>query len=198
MGTRYEQLTLTERIELDRLYKQGESVRAIARALQRSPSTVSREIARNSRPTKAWSRGYEPARAEDLARRRRRWDNRFKLTKKPKLQAHVREQLLQGWSPEQICGRLRLQHGRCVISHESIYRFIYHRSAQKDYWHRLLPRHKSRRGRLGRRGGSPVEHIKHRVPIHARSAAVNARMTPGHWEADLMLFAQYGQAILVT
>jgi len=198
MGTRYEQLTLAERIELYRLYKQGEPMRAIAKALGRSVSTVSREFARNSRPTKAWPGGYEPARANDLAQRRRRWDNRFKLTKKPQLQTHVREQLLRGWSPEEISGRLALEHGRCIVSHESIYRFLYHRSAQKDYWHRLLPRHKSRRGRLGQRGGSSILRIKHRVPIAERRPEISTRLDPGHWEADLMLFARYGQAVLVT
>jgi len=85
-----------------------------------------------------------------------------------------------------------------VISHESIYRFIYHRSAQKDYWHRLLPRRKSRRGRLGIRGGSSVLHLQHRVPIRDRPALANDRSQPGHWEADLMLFRQYGQAVLVA
>jgi IS30 family transposase len=144
MGTRYEQLTLAERIERYRLHKQGESMRTIARAMGRSVSTVSRELRRNSTPTKAWTGGYEPARAEALTERRRRWNDRFKLTKEPALQAHVREHLKLGWSPEQISGRLYREHGRCVISHESIYRFIYHRSAQKDDWHRLLPRHKSR------------------------------------------------------
>ena len=54
--------------------------------------------------------------------------------------------LAMGHSPEQIAGRLALEHGRVIISHESIYRFIYHRAAQKDYWHRLLPRQKRRRG----------------------------------------------------
>ena len=43
-----------------------------------------------------------------------------------------------GWSPEQIAGRLRRVRDLAVISHESIYRFIYHRCAQKDYWHRLF------------------------------------------------------------
>jgi IS30 family transposase len=105
---------------------------------------------------------------------------------------------LAGWSPEQIAGRLRRLHGRTLISHESIYRFIYHRSAQKDYWHRLLPRRKSRRGQLGQRGGSSVQHLQHRVPIHDRPPQASDRSHPGHWEADLMLFRKYGQAVLVA
>jgi len=198
MDKTYQHLSLAERIELYRLRAQGKSMRIVAAALNRSPSTISRELRRNSVATKVWAGGFEPARAQHLAERRRRWDGRFKLTRQPVLRAHVRERLMTGWSPEQIAGRLAFEHGYCVLSHESIYRFIYHRSAQKDYWHRLLPRHKSRRGRLGKRGGSPVDHMQHRVPIDQRSAKVEARTQPGHWEADLMLFRVYGQAILVT
>jgi len=110
----------------------------------------------------------------------------------------VRSQLEQGWSPEQIAGRLRRLHGHTVISHEAIYRFVYHRSAQKDYWHRLLPRRKSRRGRLGLRGGSSVDHIEYRVPIQDRPPQAQDRSVPGHGEADLMLFRKYGQAVLTV
>jgi len=198
MEKNYQHLSLAERIELYRLHRTGSSMRTIASALGRSVSTISRELRRNSQPTKAWSGDYDPARAEQLAQRRRCWDGRFKLARNLELRAHVRRALEQGWSPEQIAGRLRTAAGRTVVSHEAIYRFIYHRSAQKDYWHRLLPRRKSRRGRLGRRGGSPVEHIRDRVAIQERSAEINARDTPGHWEGDLMLFARYGQAVLVT
>ncbi len=103
-----------------------------------------------------------------------------------------------GHSPEQIAGRLTLEHGHTVISHESIYRFAYHRSAQKDYWHRLLPRCKSRRGPLGKRGGSAASAIKFRRSISERSGDAADRATPGHWEADFMLFARYGQGLLVA
>ena len=99
--------------------------------------------------------------------------------------------------PEQIAGRLALEHGRVIVSHESIYRFIYHRTAQKDYWHRLLPRHKLRRGRRRRPGGSPASFIKQRRSITERPAEVEGRETSGHWEADFMLFARYGQGLLV-
>lgn len=102
-----------------------------------------------------------------------------------------------GHSPEQIAGRLTRQHGRVIISHESIYRFIYHRSAQQDYWHRLLPRHKLRRGRRGRRGGSPASFIKQRRAIGERPAEAADRTIAGHWEADFMLFARYGQGLLL-
>jgi transposase, IS30 family len=198
MGQKYCQLSLDERIEIYRLHAGGESMQQIARQLERHVSTVSRELSRNSLATKAWRGGYAPARAHKLAERRRRWDGRFKLARQPDLQDLVRDRLAMGHSPEQIAGRLTLEHGHTVISHESIYRFAYHRSAQKDYWHRLLPQHKSRRGRLGKRGGSAASAIKFRRPISERAVEVADRATPGHWEADFMLFAKYGQGLLVA
>jgi len=197
MGQCYGQLSLEERIEIYRLHAGGKSQNQIAFALDRSPSTISRELRRNAQPSKKWAGGYEPVRAQQLADRRRRWDCRFKLARQPDLRDHVWKSLAMGHSPEQIAGRLALEHGRVIISHESIYRFIYHRTVQKDYWHRLLPRHKLTRGRRGRKGGSPASFIKHRRSITERPAEVEGRQVPGHWEADFMLFARYGQGLLV-
>ena len=197
MGQRYRQLSLDERIEIARLAAAGWSMRRIGTVLGRSHTTVSREFERNSRATKVWKGGYMPARAQELALRRRRWDCRFKLVRQPDLQARVRQSLAMGHSPEQIAGRLARETGRTVISHESIYRFVYHRSAQKDYWHRLLPRAKSRRGRYRIQGGSPAHFIKHRRSIAERTPEADGRTQPGHWEADYMLFAAYGQSVLV-
>jgi IS30 family transposase len=198
MGRCYGQLSLEERIEIYRLHKAGESMRRIALALERAVSTISREIGRNSRATKVWPGGYCPARAQRLSERRRRWDGRFKLARQPDLQDLVKDRLAMGHSPEQIAGRLTLEHGHTVISHESIYRFAYHRSAQKDYWHRFLPCRKSRRGRLRRGGISPASAIKFRRSVSKRAVDALDRATPGHWEADFMLFAKYGQGLLVA
>jgi IS30 family transposase len=196
MGEVYSQLELTERIEIYRLHAGGKSLRAIAAALRRSASTISRELRRNAKPTKVWREGYEPVRAQRLAERRRRWDGRFKLMRQPDLRALVRDRLAMGWSPEQIAGRLTREQASARISHESIYRFIYHRSASKDYWHRLLPRAKHRRGRPGRQGGSPVDHINRRHPLSERPAEAADRRTAGHWEADFALFSHYGHSVL--
>lgn len=194
MGRCYGQLSLEERVEIYRLHAGGLSQSKIASALNRAPSTISRELRRNARPTKVWPGGYEPVRAQQLAERRRRWDCRFKLARQQDLRDHVGKRLAMGHSPEQIAGRLARDHGRVIISHESIYRFIYHRTAQKDDWHRLLPRRKKTRGRRGRSRGS---FIKQRRSIAERPAEVETRATPGHWEADFMLFAKSGQGLLV-
>jgi transposase, IS30 family len=197
MGQHYDQLDLDERVEIYRLHAGGKSQNEIAAAIHRSPSTISREIRRNSKPSKAWEGGYQPVRAQQLTERRRRWDGRFKLARQPELRDCVGKSLAMGHSPEQIAGRLALEHGRVIISHESIYRFVYHCSAQKDYWHRLLPRQKLRRGRRRRPGGSSASFIKQRRSIAERPVEAETRNAPGHWEADFMLFSRYGQGLLV-
>src|SRR5215216_2362041 len=131
MGRCYDQLSLEERIEIYRLHAGGKSQKSIAASLGRSPSTISRELRRNAKPSKLWPGGYRPARAQQLAERRRRWDCRFKLARQTDLRNRVRKSLAMGHSPEQIAGRLALEHGRVIISHESIYRFIYHRSLKR-------------------------------------------------------------------
>lgn len=198
MGRSYQQMSLRERVEIEILRRSGVSMQRIACLLDRSVSTISRELARNGRPTKQWSGAYDGERAHQLALRRRRWDARFKLARQPDLRELVRTSLAMGQSPEQIAGRLALEQGKPLISHESIYRFAYHRSAQKDYWHKLLPRAKSRRGRMHRGGGSSASRMSQRRSIAERPAEVDDRAVPGHWEADLMAFSRYGQYVLVT
>jgi transposase, IS30 family len=192
MGQKYGHLSLEERCEIARLSAAGASIRQVAAALDRAPSSISRELKRNG----GTAVGYKPSYAGEQAKARR-WRG-SKLLRQPDLQTLVLERLRWGWSPQQVAGRLAREHGRTIISHESIYRFIAAQIARtKDYsWRLYLPRGKSKRGRRGRKGGSSVQHIKHRVPIALRPASVADRSTAGHWEADLMLFATYGQAIL--
>jgi len=112
VGKQYAQVTIEERVEIYRLHADGKSRRAIAGILGRSAATISRELRRNSVPTKAWTGGYAPLRAQALAERRRQRGRPHKLTALPQLRAAVRPSLEQGWSPEQIAGRLRRVHGK--------------------------------------------------------------------------------------
>ena len=110
------------------------------------------------------------------------------------------ERLASGWSPEQIAGRLEREQRRKVISYETIYRFIYAQLARtRDYrWRRYLPRRKSKRGCRGRKGGGSPNFIEGRVSVAERPVEVADRATSGHWEADLMMFSKYGQAVLTV
>lgn len=198
MGRSYEHLSEEERVKIYHWHANGKSRRWIGEALGRDASTISRELKRNGKATKQWSGGYEPVRAQALAERRRRWDGRFKLARQPALRTQVHDFLAMGWSPEQIAARLTQDKDSISISHEAIYRYIYHCSAQKEYWHKLLPRKKYRRGRLGKRGGSPILYIKDRVSVHKRPAYIEKRRQSGHWESDCILFSKYGQTVLVA
>jgi IS30 family transposase len=197
MGCSYDQLSLEERCSLAELHRAGRSIRQIAAALDRQPSTISRELRRNS---SAGPRAgpYRPAFAQDQAAARR-WSG-SRLERDEHLREKVLASLSQGWSPEQVVGRLKREaDGHGVIGCETIYRFIYAQLKRTNdgAWRRYLPRAKFRRGRRGKKGGSPALHIKHRVPIHERSPDALDRRQSGHWEADFMLFARYGQSVFV-
>ena len=191
MGRHYTQLTADERCDLARRRAAGASLREIAAALDRATSTIARELKRNGSRTQ----GYQPHYADQQARARR-WRGP-RLDRDPALRAQVLARLTQGWSPEQVAGRLARAAGRPVISYETIYRFI---DAQirrtKDYrWRQYLPQGRTRRGRR-RAGRHPAGAFQGRRPLTDRPAAAADRQTPGHWEADLMLFRTYGQAVL--
>src|SRR5258705_526096 len=149
MGQCYEQFSLEERCTLSQLSQAGKTVRQIAAAMDRAPSTIARELKRNS----GTQVGYQPAYAEQQAKSRR-WRG-SRLLRKPDLQQAVLKGLGQGWSPAQVAGRLKKEQRRTVISHETIYRFIDSQIRRtKDYsWRHYLPRGKSKRGWRGHKGG---------------------------------------------
>jgi len=193
MGTKYKQLSLEERCKISLLREEGKTVRKIAAALARSASSIAREVKRNRTKTL----GYKACYAQQQTAGRR-WQG-SKLERQPDLRESVLDRLAMGWSAQQVSNRLALERGRKVISHESIYRFI---DAQikrtKDYrWRHYLVYGKSKRGWYRRSSRSPLTFLKDRVSIAERPKDVDIRMEPGHWEADLMLFSKYGQALLV-
>jgi IS30 family transposase len=194
MGKGYEHFSLKERCTISRLSQAGKTIRQIAAIMDRAPSTIAREIKRNS----GRKVGYDPAYAQQQAASRH-WRG-SRLLRNPELQRQVLKHLGKGWSPAQVAGRLRREKRRGVISYESIYRFIDSQIRRtKDYsWRHYLPRGKSKRGWRGRKGGSSVDRIEGRVPIVRRPAYINKRRQAGHWEGDLMLFSKYGQAVLVA
>ena len=192
MGEQYHQVNIEERCEIARLHAQGHTLRQIAASLDRAASTVARELKRNQSRTQ----GYQPRYAHQQAQARR-WRG-SKLERDPQLRESVLSGLKQGWSPEQVSGRLARDRGRRVISHETIYRFIYAQMARKkDYtWRHYLPRGKSKRGWRGRKGGSPARLIPLRRPLLERPEQALDRRQPGHWEADLMVFGNRGKSLL--
>src|SRR5919202_3835513 len=174
-------LELEERERLAELQAEGLILQAIARALGRAASTISRELRRNALP----KGGYLPVHAEGCYRERRQ--RPAVLERDERLGRFVRERLLEGWTPEQIAGWLRRgeERGLRAVACETIYAFI-HRAGQKAerLWE-LLPGGRARRGR--RRARQPRSTIAERRSIHDRPEAVEGRREVGHWEGDLLL-----------
>ena len=176
MGRHYTQLNIEDRCELARLHTQGRSLRQIATALDRAPSTIARELKRNT----ARQQGYRPRYAQEQARARR-WGG-ARLDRDAALRAQVLARLKQGWSPEQIAGRFRRERGTTIIAHETIYRFIYAQTTRTKpdrAWRHYLPRAKWKRGWRGRRGGSATTFIHLRRPLEERPSTATDRLDPG-------------------
>ena len=178
-------LSFEERIEIQALRRGGAGVRAIARELGRSPSTISRELARKSggRYVATWAQAH----AWDNARRPRP----SKLATNPRLRALVQDWLDQNYSPEQISGRLKREFPtdpEMHVSHETIYQAIYLIS-RGDLQREVKTRLRTGRAirRPARKGDERRGRIAGMTMIADRPAEADDRRVPGHWEGDLIV-----------
>src|SRR2546428_12053642 len=117
MGQKYEQLSLEQRCTIARYSQAGKTIRKIAAAMDRAPSTIARELKRN-RGAKV---GYQPIYAEQQAKSRR-WRG-SRLLCQPSVQGEVLQGMRQGWSAGLVAGRLQRENRRKDISYELVYLF---------------------------------------------------------------------------
>jgi IS30 family transposase len=180
-------LTTTEREEISRQLARGLSLRAISRSLRRAPSTISREVWRNSGRTL-----YRAAAADRRAWRQSRRPKQCRLVTRPALRRAVATQLARQWSPQQISGWLRHtfpSDPEMQVSHETIYRslFIQSRGVLKRALLGQLRRQRHfRHARASARVRPKQGQIIDAISIRARPADVADRALPGHWEGDLL------------
>lgn len=156
----------------------GIKIREIARRLNRSPGTICDEIKRNS-----FSDHYVAIHAQAETEKRKQEARRRHPLKDKQTYSYVLDKLNQGWSPEQIAGRLELEQGEKMIHHETIYQFVYKKDNKHLKLWEYLPRKQTKRKK---QHGRKVHksHIAQRVSIHMRPEAVNTRSVFGHWEGD--------------
>jgi transposase, IS30 family len=186
----YRQLAQDERYVMARMMHQGYSYRAIAKVLDRSVSTISREKRRNLTQHDGRYRA-EKAHQYAMARRSR--------TRKQDQYSHqeweaVAALVLRRWSPEQIAGRARSVRKACM-SKETIYRYIRReRRAGGQTWRQL--RIMSKFGR--KRRGSPATRgrLVGKRHISERSKAVELRVRIGHWEGDTVMGSDLRHCVL--
>ncbi|HYI60522.1 MAG TPA: IS30 family transposase [Acidimicrobiales bacterium] len=181
-------LTLQEREEISRRLAAGDSMRKIAVRLGRSPSTISREIARN----KGCAR-YRAIDAQDRAWYRAKRPKPCRLDQNPVLADFVRDRLVEDWSPQQIAGFLAVMHPddpEMRVSHETIYKtlFIQARGVlARDLTKHLRTHRPIRKHKRHSVKGQIRSQITDAVSIHDRPPEVEDRAVPGHWEGDLLL-----------
>ena len=179
-------LSLQEREEISRGVSAGESMRSIARRIERDPGTVCREINRNG-----GLKRYRAAKADACAWVRAKRPQNYALQDNPGLAELVSSKLQLRWSPQQIAHWLKAEfpHDRAMnVSHETIYRtlFVQTRGALRKELTAYL-----RRRTVVRRPKNAVDtsvrfHLHDAVHISQRPAAAQDRAVPGHWEGDLL------------
>ena len=180
-------LTLVEREEISRGLENHLSLRCIAQRLQRSASTISREVKRNGgcdvyravfSDQAAWDRAHRP--------------KLCKLACNLALSRTVSRKLQLNWSPEQIAGWLKrkyLGEERNQVSHETIYRSLFVQARgvlKKELMQYLRSKRTIRRSRYASLKRDGLGQIKDAVSIRQRPASVEDRAVPGHWEGDLI------------
>ena len=184
---RYRRLTLMEREELSRMWAAGYRLRATAQALQRAPSTLSRELTRHHTSPITYRAVPAQQRAQHRAHQRRKPRT---LMVHARLRAAVLHLLAHRWSPEQIAHGLPQRYPddpTMRISHDAIstYLYVLPRGAFKRELARYLRRrHRFRRPHKVRLSSRPVQDI---VSIDERPAEVADRTVPGHWEGDVLV-----------
>ena len=187
----YRHLTLGERYHIQAYKEAGFKQNEIANKIGVNPSTISRELQKNS--TKIHKR-YTAAKANQVASDRRMYASR-KSNKKldRKLKKIITEYITEDWSPEQISFRLKLTKS-IDISFVRIYQFIEQNKQEGGELYTHLRFHHTGHRRAGY-GSKSKGRIKDRVSISQRDEIVDEKSRIGDWEIDTIVGANQKGAI---
>ena len=194
----YHHLSTGERESILFMRGEGKGIRAIAAALGRAASTISRELKRNLIKNE-----YSPSQAEKKYRARRKRCCPKKVLTDPAAKALVKRLFLEEqWSPEQIANRLREENNSVQVSYSTIYRAIYSRMFDDKKLSRSkrgVIRKLRHRGKTRHKKGTEETRGKLKIsnPIEERPAEANNRSAFGHWEADTVL-GKTGSSCMIT
>jgi transposase, IS30 family len=187
----YKRMCLSERMEIFKgLYQLRMNPAAIAMKLNRSVSTITREIAHGRDGD-----DYNPFYAECIHLRQR-----IKQSPKKKIDAnlwkHIKNKLELRWAPEQIA-RFLSESRIGSVSGKTIYNYInFHLKGELK---KLALREFRRRGK-GRRSSLQTDgrgKLKNLCLIDERPKEVESRDIPGHWEGDLIIGKNHKSALAV-
>ena len=177
-------LTQTQRIELSLLMRMGSSQRAAASVLAVSPSTICRELRRNTKSDGRYHATY--ARLQAIARRISANQRLRKLLGNTPLEAYIETRLRLHWSPEQIAGRMRTEGNALRVCAQTIYDWLYRFRHDLQGYLRSQKQHyrRTRENTLRRQQRERLLAVRR---IDRRPAGAERRSRYGHWEGDTMV-----------
>ena len=185
----YTHFTLNERKYLQKLLEEGESIRGIARALGRSPSSVSREIKRNKS-----KKGYNHWRANTLSIMRKRYQHHRRALAEDSFEwKYIVSKLNLFWSPETIVGRYSKKYGRKPCAVSTIYRYIY----RLEFPDIERKSHLRRRGKKKQNKDANYNTIHPDRIIPQWSDDIKNRSRIGDWEGDTV-YGSPGKGLIAT
>ena len=193
-----QRLSFQERVVICAMRKDGQSLRAIGRALCRPHTTISREISADRDSLG----GYHPRRAHGGALERAKRPKALRLAVDPELRGAISHWLRAGSSPQQACGRVAREHdqqSRWCVSHTTVYNAIYvlgRRGMNIELDVALRTGRLRRMSRIAAQAGRDKDRFVGMVGIAQRPAEVADRVVPGHWEGDLVEGKKHGSAIV--
>lgn len=190
MAKGYHHLTYEKRCQIYALRKSGETQSAIAKQLGVHPSTISRELAKNT-----GKKGYRCKQAQEKAVERRRSASRAPKKMNEKMIKLINEKLAMQWSPVQISGWIKCRKKGTSISHETIYQYIWENKRKGGSLYKELRR---RGKKYNKRSSSKAGRgcIPNRVDIEKRPAIVETKLRLGDWELDTIIGACHEGAIV--
>lgn len=179
-------LTFYDRQQLEYWLRSKQSLRAIAKIMRRDHSVLVRELNRNGTGNR---KKYRADIAQKLFENRSHKQHKGKLDKYPELKELVVEGLKKEWSPNVIAGKMKIKKRPQIISHESIYNYIYNRDGQYEGLYKYLRQGQTKRHKLHSRKKCKLP-IPERVSIHLRPRYIGERKRYGDWESDSMIFSK--------
>mgnify|MGYP001125478793 CR=1 FL=1 len=185
----YNQLTYEQRCQIYALKKTGMSQNKIAKQLNVSQSTISRELSRNTE-----QRGYRIKQAQQLAEKRK-----LEASKAIKMTASfiglIDSKIKEKWSPEQISGWLNEDH--CIsISYETIYQHIWSDKRSGGHLFKSLRRKGKAYQSRSKDKQAGRGFIKNRISIDERPQVVEDKSRIGDWEIDLVIGKGHSGALV--
>ena len=172
-------------------YEKKVTIREIGRRLKRNPGTISRELKRNASGSRRRERElltfqYLPCKAQKKANKRALKQRTKAPLKCPEIFLYVREHLRKPyfWTPEEIAGRLPIDHPGLSIDDDTIYRYIYGKKQVRMKLWKHLKLHRKRRMKHNGRKVKGCGRLPTALPIEQRPEEANTRQEPGHWESD--------------